>query len=289
MMAVAQNHADYMLSINSLANFHANSHEDEIGQSSFSFGFEEYGRLIYNYKESFSSGINMEKIYDAAISAWLADPATSEILLRNGYNAAGFGESEIKANISGLKADYSVFISLDMAVLSSVGTNPIDIFNAQVGVEFETDYTQDMDTPKFAINSYNPMCKEFYIYDQNPIPSDIYMLFGFYNDKSVLGSAKREEYDNPLDYPILLATVEATYRNLKAGTVIKATETTEGNPRYNVKMPSGEVEEEVKGINMARYPVDRWVVIENSSHGWKIVPSSSKYWKNVQKHGAGIS
>ena len=53
-------------------------------------------------------------------------------------------------------------------------------------------------------------------------------------------------------------------------------------------MPSGE-EEEVRGISIARYPVDRWVVIENAGHGWKIVPSSSKYWKNVQEHGAGIS
>ena len=289
MMNVAQNHADFMLSINSLAIFHANSHEDEIASTSPYFEFEEYGRLVYLYRENLSSGINISEIYDKAITDWLANPATSEILLRNGYNAAGFGESEIKLSVGLDKTNYSIFISLDMAVLSSMGMTSLDIFNAEVGADFEIDYTQDMDTPKFAINSYNPMCKEFYIYDDNPIPSDIYMLFGFYNDKSVLPPAKREEYDNPLDCPILLATVEATYRNLKAGIVVEAIETAEGNARYKVKMPSGEVEEEVKGSNISRYPVDRWVVIEDSGNGWKIVPSSSKYWKNVQKHGAGIS
>ena len=112
-----------------------------------------------------------------------------------------------------------------------------------------------------------------------------------------------EEYNNPLDCPILLATIEATYSNLKAGTIIETTETSEGHARYKVKMPSGEVEENVKGSSVAKFSIGRWVVIQGpgiissalEGHnivldgGWRIVPSSSKYWKNVQNHGAGIS
>jgi len=293
MMTVAQSHADYMLSINALANFHASSHEEEIKAASFNFTFEEYGRLVYKYKESFSAGINMEKVYDKAIADWLADPAFSEILLRNGYNAAGFGESEIKVILSGNKADYSIFISLDMAFLSSAGTTTDRVFTSEVGTEFEVDFLQDMETPTFAINSYNPMCKTFYVYDDNPIPSDIYMLYGFYNDKSVLRPDDRLEYGDPLDCPILIATIEANYRNLKAGMIIEATENALGHARYKVKMPSGEIEEDVRGFSVSMYPVGRWVVIQgiekDSVTQWRIMPSSSKYWENVQKHGADIS
>lgn len=304
MMIVAQNHADYMASIGDLANFYAGSHEKEIAETSLDFEFEEYGRLIYSYRESLSAGINMEEIYDKAMKHWLADPAMSEILLRNGYNAAGFGESEIKLHQEfGNKVDYTVFISLDLAVLSSIGTSTDEIFSSEEGVKFEVDYTQDMEDPKFAINSYNPLCKAFGVYDRNPIPSDIYMLFGFYNDKSVLTPEDRLIANDPLDYPILLATIEATYNNLKAGTIIEVSENSEGNARYKVKMPSGEVEEEVKGLSIAKFPVGRWVVIQGPgiissaleghdvvlNSGWRIVPSSSKYYKNVQQHGSGIS
>jgi len=294
MMTVAQNHADYMLSINALANFHASSHEEEIKAASFYFEFEEYGRLVYNYKEFLSAGINMDKVYDKAITDWLANPALSEILLRNGYNAAGFGESEIKLNIGISKVDYSIFISLDMAFLSSVGTTTDRVFTSEVGTEFEVDFLQDMETPNFAINSFNPLCKAFYVFDDNPIPSDIYMLYGFYNDKSVLSDAQRE-YDggDPVNSPILIATIEANYRNLKAGIIIEASENALGHARYKVKMPSGEIEEDVRGFSVSIYPVGRWVVIQGIDQDpgveWRIMPSSSKYWENVQKHGAGIS
>jgi hypothetical protein len=304
MMTVAQNHADYMASINDLANFHGSSHEDEISQTSFSFEFEEYGRLIYFYKGPLSSGINMEEIYDGAVNYWLLDPAISEILLKNGYNAAGFGESEIKLRQAfGNKVIYSIFISLDLAILPSMKIPTDEVFSSDVGAKFEVDYTQDMEIPNFAINSYNPLCKAFGVDDRNPIPSDIYMLFGFYNDKSVLRPEDRLEANDPLDYPILLATIEATYSNLKAGIIIETSEDSNGNARYKVKMPSGEVEEDVKGLSPSLYPVGRWVVIQGPGiissalegqdvmlgSGWRIVPSSSKYWKNVQKHGAGIS
>ena len=150
-----------------------------------------------------------------------------------------------------------------------------------------------------SLNSNNPLCdREFVIFDTNPIPSDIYQVFGHYNDVTILDKFTREKIlndpkDRPENYPILLAYIEYTTKGVRSGTITKSTSHEAKGENlaftsYTVLSPNGD-ETEARG-QYSPYQIGRFVLISEANNGsWYIVPSSFFYHSLAVKVGEGLS
>jgi len=146
-------------------------------------------------------------------------------------------------------------------------------------------YSGSIPNRAFAIDSKNPICdKQFEIFDTKPIPSDIYSVWGYYNDITLLEPHERERVlatpgDRPENYAMLLTYQEYNRPNARCGVIVETNLQT-GNNMYRVLSPNGEITWAMG--QFSPYSKGTFVLMGLGSNGmWYIVPSSAYYWGKV--------
>jgi len=311
MMEVAEAHASYMIREDSCSTKEPNQYvtlKDEIRTTAPYINFEEYNRVTFckrNILAPSLESINLESIYEEAIKEWSSDYGAIENVLRESYNAAGFGVSIGLTQFltTRLQNYYTVYVCVDLGkiieittrqtgveALASTEGDPVEHTEAREGFYegvYQTNYTFEIGTEaKFALDSHNPICRTHVFRDDYPIPSGLYYLYGHYNDISVLNEqqTRMANFENWPEEKKTFFTINSNMEipdpDPREYPVLMLTYTY--SPNF---LEAGVIEEgpyrsgptehwkykiagkEVRGFSQSKFSVGDWVVIQKGTSG----------------------
>lgn len=299
LVTMAQSHVDYLEISNWVGekDYFGTSYKQEAFKLGLEIEFSEYSRLVHIEKgvgTNPDGTVDWPSFFDRAMAHWLGGAYRERVtILREDFNAIGFATKTVIETTSP-KTLYKVILCVDFAKV-----------DGRVGTSTDKGTT-------FAVHSYNPICNVFYFNNFYPIPSEIYYLYGIFNDTSALTPEDRENLDfknwplekitawrfafwpernppkNPTDYPVFMKQVIFSTDYLEAGIITERTQPAPGKFwTYTVVTNDGGIRKNVNGFSHVAYPIGRWVVISRG-RSWYITPSSDLYHQNVQMHGEGI-